>query len=310
MIARLASLLEQIRQQPELFHPASFAARAEAIDALEFGVLDSLAGREPRGEQGGGQRGEQSAALNRLESEADSLLQELLDLDKRLMNRLRAEIRQGQGRGEMFRHWLAEYAGFERKCAQGQPQTGFDSLDTFVNELLLRDPVPAETIAREPDMVFYQQTPTRIVLELVSRAKFKPHDQFYDLGSGLGQVPMLVNLLSGVAAKGVECEPAFSAYANQSATALALAGVSFIQQDARLADYADGTVFFMYTPCKGRMLQDVLKKLRADTASRQIKLFTYGPCTPPVAAHGWLKREGAPGEHPDGLALFTSQIQT
>lgn len=301
MIAELRALLEQLKQKPTLFRESGFVERSEAIDTIELSLLDTL--------ESLAHRGGQSETLARLKSAAEALRQELMAVDTRLTMRLRAEIRQGQGRGVTFAGWLEQYVGSAAKGVQGPELPGFDRLDAFVNELLLMEPVPNETMVREPEMVLYQQTPARIVLELVARAKFEARDLFYDLGSGLGQVPLLVHLLSGVSAKGVECEPAFSAYANQCALELALSRVSFIPQDARQADYADGTVFFMYTPFKGRMLQDVLKKLRADTQARQIKLFTYGPCTPQVATQSWLKREDAQGDSPDALALFTSQAE-
>ena len=67
-------------------------------------------------------------------------------------------------------------------------------------------------------MVFYQPTPGRIIFELVERAALQKHDTFYDLGSGLGQVVILVSLLSGARAKGIEFDPAYCEYARRCAT--------------------------------------------------------------------------------------------
>jgi hypothetical protein len=38
-----------------------------------------------------------------------------------------------------------------------------------------------------------------------------------------------------------------------------------------------GTVFYMYTPFKGAMLQQVLERLHAESRRRSIRLCTYGP---------------------------------
>jgi SAM-dependent methyltransferase len=145
-----------------------------------------------------------------------------------------------------------------------------------------------------------------MIFELVEKAHLTGEDVFYDLGSGLGQVSLLVNLLSGVTAKGVEFEPAYCDYARARAADLHLSGVEFINVDARQADYSDGTVFFMYTPFEGKMLQEVLEKLRLEAQRRRISLFTYGPCTPQVSRQNWLKRVDQNGDHLYKLGVFQS----
>jgi precorrin-6B methylase 2 len=172
--------------------------------------------------------------------------------------------------------------------------------------LLLIEGTPVETKERQPEMVFYQPTPARIVLELVEKASLKKEDVFYDMGSGLGQVSMLVNLLSGVRAKGVEFEPAYCDYARRCAKELNLSRVEFINADAREMDYSDGTVFFMYTPFEGKLLQEVLEKLKGESQRRKIRVCTYGPCTLQVSRQSWLKRVDQNGNSVHQLAVFKS----
>ncbi|HEY4964913.1 MAG TPA: hypothetical protein VII28_00860, partial [Puia sp.] len=176
----------------------------------------------------------------------------------------------------------------------------------FLNGIFTCKDLPAETRAREPEMVYYQKTPARIILEFINRTEFKPQDIFFDLGSGLGQVVMLVNLLTGVMAKGVEFEPAFCDYAKNCAADLNLNDLAFINTDARYADYSSGTVFFMYTPFEGNMLRDVLEKLRVDTIGKKIKLFTFGPCTTEVAQQDWLMIHSEIPFGPGALGGFIS----
>jgi SAM-dependent methyltransferase len=126
---------------------------------------------------------------------------------------------------------------------------------------------------------------------MIGKARFGEGDVFFDLGSGLGQVPLLVNLLAGVDAKGIEFEPAYCEHAKRYAEELKLPRVEFIQADARDADYTAGTVFFLYTPFEGGILATVLERLR-DEAGWDIRVFTYGPCTATVAEAGWLKPSG------------------
>jgi hypothetical protein len=82
--------------------------------------------------------------------------------------------------------------------------------------------------------------------------------------------------------------------------------VSFARADARYADYSEGTVFFLYTPFKGRLLAQVLERLRVEAQHRRITLFTYGPCTPQVARQPWLHSAGAEEPDADRLAQFRS----
>ncbi|MEZ0371050.1 MAG: hypothetical protein ACAI44_18295 [Candidatus Sericytochromatia bacterium] len=290
--------IESINTQAALYEEANFTRRTEAIDDIEFKILDRI--------EGLGQTIRQSEELASLKQVAERLRYQLEQVDKRLMQRLREDIR-SRGIGIQFKDWLQEYLGDHASAHRGQDEIGYDILDMFINGILLSHPLPTETQAREAEMVYYQQTPSRIILELVAQARLTRQDVFYDLGSGLGQVPILVHLLSGATAKGVEFEPAYRDYANTCVKDLNLSRIEFIQADARKADYSDGTVFFMYTPFKGSLLQDVLEKLWVESQKRRIKLFTYGPCTLQVSRQSWLKREDQNGDNPHKLGEFQSR---
>jgi hypothetical protein len=123
----------------------------------------------------------------------------------------------------------------------------------------------------------------------------------------LGQVSILVHLLSGATAKGIEFEPVYCDYARACATKLNLASVQFANIDARDADYADGTIFFFYTPFTGNLLDQVLDRLWRQTRGRTIMLCTYGPCTPQVARQSWLEHLDGNGLDEDKLAVFRSR---
>jgi len=126
------------------------------------------------------------------------------------------------------------------------------------------------------------------------------------LGSGLGQVTILINLLAGITARGIEFEPAFCDYAGDCAANLSLSNVTFINADARKADYSEGTVFFMFTPFRGEILQEVLEMLRKESLRRKIKIITYGPCTPLVAFQNWLNFATPGGNDLYRLGFFSS----
>jgi precorrin-6B methylase 2 len=155
-------------------------------------------------------------------------------------------------------------------------------------------------------MVYYQKTPVRIVFEMINKAAFKRGDVFYDLGSGLGQVTILVNLLASVTSKGVEFEPAYCEYSKTVAAGLDLENVEFINADARYADYSSGTVFFMYTPFEGKILGDVLNTLNAESKKRKIRIITYGSCTKEVARTHWLRQVSNMKDYNTAPGVFIS----
>jgi precorrin-6B methylase 2 len=206
---------------------------------------------------------------------------------------IRAEIRAGRCRGQSFRKLIAEELGMDRgQMAMDREETGYDERDVFVNRIFNFGEMPAPTIELAAEMVEFYKTPARIVVNLAHQLSFGPGDVFVDLGAGLGQVVMLVHLLTGVRALGVEIEPAYCVYARRSAAELGLTGVSFVSADARVADLSAGTVFFLFTPFKGEIFSQVMEQLRMMASSRDITVIGYGPCTEEMARLDWLRREG------------------
>jgi hypothetical protein len=294
----IQAAIAAIEKNAALYEETHFDSRVEAIDYLEFNVIDRIEGLL--------QGKNQPEALIPLKRYAERVRRQLEDIDDHLFQRLRADIRTGRRTGTAFKNLIDEYVGHDSSGSRQQEEIGYDSLDEFINGLLRVQAVPIETKAREPEMVSYQQTPARIIFELVEKAHLTEEDVFYDLGSGLGQVPILVHLLAGATTKGIEFEPVYCDYARECAADLNLSDVEFINADARTADYSAGTVFFMYTPFWGSMLQEVLAKLRRESHRRRIRLFTYGPCTPHVSRQSWLKCADQNGSYMYKPGVFRS----
>jgi SAM-dependent methyltransferase len=297
VIREIELQLEAIEAADTLYEEASFGSRLEALDAIEFAILARMEGLIAAGGP--------AEALVSLRQRAETVRSRLEAVDDRLLRSVRAGIRSGALRGTELRRRLEVYAGSGRgkRCQNGG---AYDSLDALIGGVFCAEPAPGETAEREPEMVAYQPTPARIIFEFVERAGFQKGDTFYDLGSGLGQVVMLVHLLGGVAGVGIEFDPAYCEYARQCAQILDLSRVDFIHADAREADYAGGTVFFLYTPFEGRMLQQVLERLREEAKTRTIGVYTYGPCTFAVSRQDWLKHVGPEVYSIDSLAAFRS----
>jgi len=292
--AEIAAVLQGLATQPALFAELNFAARAEALDELEVHVLDRLDSLPAP---------DFSAALSQLRAQALALQEQLEAVDQRLFAELRATIRAGHYTPSGLRALLTAYAG-TGSWQPGGVATGYDSLDTLTNGLFPEPAQSLEALPREPEMVYYQKTPARIILELA--AEITPQDIFYDLGSGLGQVPLLVHLLSGAPARGVEIEPAYCRHAETCATELQLSQVEFINADARAVDYSNGTAFFLFTPFTGHILQQVLDKLQQVAQRKPIRVFSYGPGTEALAQQSWLYRRGLAESRVYLLAEFHS----
>lgn len=263
-----------------LYEETNFDIRADALDFIDFYIIDRIEGLL--------QKAELKTELKVLKQHAQKVKFALEKIDISLFKRLRENIRTDTYTPSSFREMLYKYLEHPAGIAGRPDQIGYNNLDVFINGLLSGQAIPEPITEREPEMVFYQKTPARIILELAELAELKQDDVFFDLGSGLGQVVILMNLMSGATAKGVEYEPAYCNYAKECAEQLNLSNVEFINADAHRADYAKGTIFFMYTPFGGNMLQNMLEILKKESQKRTIKIFTYGPCSAAIARHNWL----------------------
>jgi hypothetical protein len=295
--SKIQADIRALEKDTVLYEDENFDQRLDAIDFLEVHIIDhieTLIEKTARPNQ-----------LILLKQRAEKVKLELEAIDNNLFKKLRADIRSKGCSGEQFKNLVGKYIDINTESIK-EEEAGYDNLDVFINGLLSPQAIPEQTTDLEPEMVFYQKTPVRIIFELVAKTYIAKDDVFFDLGSGLGQAAILVNLLAGAKARGVEFEPAFCHYACECAKELNLPNVSFINTDARQADYGDGTVFFMYTPFKGEILQDVLALLRNESFTRKIKIITYGPCTPQVAFQGWLDISVGNNDNIYKPAVFTS----
>ncbi len=288
--------VEALEANAALLAEGSYVARSAALDLIEYHLLDHI---QLLLEAGGG------SDLRALRRRAVAVMRRLQEADEALFRELRQQIRSGECRGQAFRRAL-EHHGLSTSVDPTPGGEEYDALDAFVSSLLCCGPAPQAQRDLEPEMVSYQLTPARVVLDMAERAGIAAEDVFFDLGSGLGQVGILVSLITGAWARGVEREPAYCAYACQSVSMLSLSRVEFENGDAREADYSRGTVFYLYTPFQGRMLAGVLARLRARAALGPITICTYGPCTLDVLRQEWLHPVDAEIEGDRRVAVFHS----
>lgn len=292
-LEKILSELKALERDKALEEETNLASRAKALEFIAF--VNEIVRVRSRLE-----------GLKALKQQADSLRNRLKAVDECLVKRLRTDIQEGRYTRESLRRELDQYTSYSPE-KQGRSHIGYDGLDKLLSGMLEVDPLPRPTKERLPEMVHYEPTPARAVLDLIDSVDLKPDDVFYDLGSGLGQVVILVNLLTGIKTKGVEFEPAFHHHAQKIVRKLGLTNIELINADARDVDYSDGTIFFMFTPFKGAMLQTVLDKLRHEAQKRMITVCTYGPCTRHVFNQSWLKSTDSDANHDFKLAVFHSK---
>jgi histone methylation protein DOT1 len=286
----LEDFLCGLEDNPCLFQAERLQERLVALDQLdaEFGDFDS------------GVFADGTSA--RIHGRAKALRTRLEVANAELYRSVRTEIVRGGRPGALLER--IQSSASQNRAEGPLPGPGFDWRDELVSGILqFRE--PGEPDHRLPEMVPYQPTPVRHILQLIAASCLSEDDVFVDLGSGLGHVPLLVSMLAGVRSVGIEVQAAYVASALECAQSLRLSQVRFVAQDARTADLSGGTVFYLYSPFTGSILADVLSTLRRESTRRLIKVCSLGPCTSTVANETWLKMSGLPDKW--SIAVFNSR---
>lgn len=273
-------VLAQLETDSSLFETDQVYGRIAALDRLDatFGVVDhDLLKPEP----------DEAAIYERVAS----IRARLEDVNSEFYESIRAQIRSGTRLDELFR-WM--WSSCHEESEAMAPGLNYDHLDEVVSGVLQFEEPGTASLHPDPEMVFYQPTPVRHVLDLISSNALSESDVLFDLGAGLGHVPILVSIFTGARCVGIEIDPAFIASAQGCVRRLGLSRVTFIHGDARTADLSNGTVFYLYSPFKGTILSTVLRRLEEESANRPIRICTFGPCTLRVADEPWLEVNVAP----------------
>jgi hypothetical protein len=291
-IATLESILSTFENDPTLEIETNLIRRLSVIDLIEFA-------------EGHNRAYSPHTDFAAVDGRLADFKKKLLTINARIFDRLRIQIREGAVTPEALRREFDRYTDYSAE-QKGTKHVGSDALDALFDAVLELDPYPRYTPPTEPNMVVYYPTPARAVLDMVDNAVLKPDDVFYDLGSGVGRVVILVNLASGAKAKGVEFNPDLHQYACDYADKLGLTDVEFINADAQKVDYSDGTVFFMYTPFTGELMQAVLRQLWQTAQKHPIKVCAFGPCTSTLADQKWLRSDAENVYNANAITIFHS----
>lgn len=160
--------------------------------------------------------------------------------------------------------------------------------DYWIEELLDIAHPPLDEPRLPPNHTPYIASGATEILHALDATRLGPEDTFVDVGAGLGKVVMLASLLTGARCHAVELDPALVEQGRAAAASLGLDRVTFIEGDARLADLGAGTVYYLFSPFEGPVLDPVMARLQARSLERQIFV-----CSSP-ARQPWLAPASAP----------------
>ncbi|QEE27632.1 hypothetical protein FTW19_06245 [Terriglobus albidus] len=261
----LDGFLAELEIDSNLFGREGLRRRIDALDRLDF----FLGSAGPRS----------GVAVRR----AVTMRARLDAANAAVYDTIREEIRHG------FVADVWQWLRGQRETELPRPGLSYDSLDEIVSGLLQLHVPEMELPELAEEMVFYQPTPVRHILDLIERLGLQETDCLVDFGAGMGHVSLLASMLSGCQSFGIEVQAAYVAAARQCAVGLGLGRARFLEQDAREADLSWGTVFYLYTPFRGTMLADVLQRLGEESRRRPIRIASLGPCTSEIAAQRWVR---------------------
>lgn len=261
----LHALIDALEHDAALHDPGCLRQRLDALDRIE---LLRLTATEP-------------AALGH---RITDMQERFGALNSNLYARMRNTVRSGLT-PPLLRQCLAEAS------LDDSGGIGYDWRDELLEGVLQLTPPATPDTPLPADMVAYQPTPARHIFRLLAQARPTTDDVLVDLGSGLGHVPLLTAICTDAGSVGIEREQAYVTCAQAAADALQLPQVRFHCLDARAADFACGTLFYLYTPFAGAVLQSVLDALQREARRRSIRIAVHGPCVAALAAQPWLEAD-------------------
>jgi SAM-dependent methyltransferase len=149
-------------------------------------------------------------------------------------------------------------------------ETPLEIRDHLIEEILdVAYPPLEETALRE--VIHYAPSGLSEILFTIENAGLRPGKSFVDLGSGLGKVVLLVALLTGAQAYGVELDSRRAGHARAAAEALELDNARFLDGDIRDVPLPLADVYYMYIPLMRSGA--VAERLMRIAARKKIVLF-------------------------------------
>ncbi len=164
--------------------------------------------------------------------------------------------------------------------------------------------IPDDGPELPPGCVPYLPCSVDAILRMAEHAGVQASDVFVDIGSGVGRAAVLVHLLTGAAAIGIEVQPGLVHTSRDLTARLKGLRYSPVEGDAlRLTSHITiGSIFFLYCPFSGSRLERFLDELEAIARTRQIRICCVDLPVPP---RPWLTLVSPPFED---LTVYRSTL--
>jgi hypothetical protein len=145
----------------------------------------------------------------------------------------------------------------------------------YAEKLLGVDCPPA--IDRNPDQRFlnYEATKLESIIDVLENGDIHANDVFFDIGGGMGKVPMLVHWATGARAVSVEYQQPLCIASAELGRRLGFSGFEVMHADARAVDYSGGTKFFLFNPFLGEILRETMAKIEVVARSATVPITVF-----------------------------------
>ena len=163
-----------------------------------------------------------------------------------------------------------------------------DVRDHLVEDILGIAYPPLDLAPAERDVNRDFTSSLQEILFVLEHARLGPNSSFVDLGAGLGKVVLLVALLTGAHAWGVELDSQLIASARTAARSLGLERAQFLHGDIREAPLPAADAYYLFIPFLGSAA--IAERLAPVAAQRKILLFSQAL---DLKALPWLRATGA-----------------
>ncbi len=152
----------------------------------------------------------------------------------------------------------------------------FVDRDVWVDEVIGLGEPPDDGADLPQGAVPYVPCGVDAIVHAVRDGPVTKGDVFVDLGAGLGRVAMLVHLMTGARALGLELQAHLVERGRIAASALALRDVQLTIGDAAAHVLPEGTVYFIYASFSPAVLRAVLSSLETRASTRRFVVCAVG----------------------------------
>lgn len=171
-------------------------------------------------------------------------------------------------------------------CRAALASVPFAERDAWIDSVLGLGGLPED--GRLPaGCVPYLPCPVDALMRAGQLLELQPADTFVDVGAGVGRAALVVHLMFGVAALGVEIQPRLVQEAREVMARLAVRDIPIVLGDAveRTEALERGSVFFLYCPFSGARLHKLLACIERIACSRRVRICSVDIPIPPL---DWL----------------------